>query len=507
MRLLFCCEFYYPSVGGVQEVMRQIAERLVKRGHDVTVATTRLADRDFDEYNGVRIAEFGVTGNLVHGIEGEVGRYRAFVKSFHCDAILVKAAQQWTFDALWPILDDICARKVFIPCGFSGLYEPTYAKYFCELPDILRKLDHLIFYAENYRDVEFVRQHQIGNLSILANGASEIEFCVTPDPAFRSRHGIPEDSVVLLTVGSFTGVKGHQELLEAFVLLKTKGRHVTLILNGNKPPKPSIVTTSAAGVEQSPPRPTGLAGNGGPQRLSVWVRLSRVHAAEGLSGVTRRIWRRLTYVPRRCFKLSRRTVQLGRRAVQVWSEEGAGGVRRRILMRIGTLASRTGLLPRLPARIRVLADPMAFWFAEAGRPSAEKLLIVSDYPRAELVQAYMAADLFVFASNVEYSPLVLFEAVAAGTPFLSVPVGNAEEIARWTGGGLICPAPKDSRGYTRVSPTVLATEIAHAIEDPGRLRALGRAGRESWKKNYTWDAIAGRYEKILRGQGTFGSET
>ncbi|MGT2429915.1 hypothetical protein ACU4HD_16405 [Cupriavidus basilensis] len=145
MRLLFCCEFYFPSVGGVQEVMRQLAERMVQRGHDVTVATTRLAERSFSEHNGVRIVEFGISGNAVRGIEGEVERYREFVTGFDGDAILIKAAQQWTFDALWPVLDEIRARKVFIPCGFSGLYEPTYEQYFRDLPDILRRFDHLIF--------------------------------------------------------------------------------------------------------------------------------------------------------------------------------------------------------------------------------------------------------------------------------------------------------------------------------------------------------------------------
>jgi hypothetical protein len=36
------------------------------------------------------------------------------------------AGQQWSFDALWPVLDEIKARKVFIPCGFSALYEPHF---------------------------------------------------------------------------------------------------------------------------------------------------------------------------------------------------------------------------------------------------------------------------------------------------------------------------------------------------------------------------------------------
>ena len=56
MRILLACEFYEPSVGGVQEVMRQIAVRLVERGHRVTVATTHLPERTSSEIDGVRIA-------------------------------------------------------------------------------------------------------------------------------------------------------------------------------------------------------------------------------------------------------------------------------------------------------------------------------------------------------------------------------------------------------------------------------------------------------------------
>ncbi len=236
MRLLFCCEFYFPSVGGVQEVMRQIAERMVMRGHQVTVATTPLTDRNFSELNGVKVVEFAVTGNQARGIKGEVKRYQDFVVEFPCDGLLIKAAQQWTFDALLPVLDRINARKVFIPCGFSGLYEPAFALYFQDLPAILCRFDHLIFYAEHYRDIDFARAHGIGHFSVVPNGASELEFNVEPDPAFRARHAIPEDSFVLLTVGTLTGVKGHREIAEAFARMHTRGQHVTWIMNGNPPP-------------------------------------------------------------------------------------------------------------------------------------------------------------------------------------------------------------------------------------------------------------------------------
>jgi glycosyltransferase involved in cell wall biosynthesis len=140
------------------------------------------------------------------------------------------------------------------------------------------------------------------------------------------------------------------------------------------------------------------------------------------------------------------------------------------------------------------------WIEEAdGQPGKQVLRL--NLPRRELVETMFAADLFVFASNVEYSPLVLFEACASGLPFLTVPVGNSEEIVRWTGGGVVCPAPKDERGYTRVDPAVLAPHIESLLADVAKRRALGAAGRAAWQETYSWSRIAPRYEAILRGDG------
>lgn len=72
MRILFCCQFYAPSVGGVQEVVRQLAEQLALRGNAVTIATTALPDRDFDMLNGVRVVEFAAAGNAVEGMSGDI---------------------------------------------------------------------------------------------------------------------------------------------------------------------------------------------------------------------------------------------------------------------------------------------------------------------------------------------------------------------------------------------------------------------------------------------------
>lgn len=416
MRILFGCQFYSPSVGGVQEVIRQLAERLVERGHEVTVATTSLLSRDFDQLNGVAIKGFDVKGNRVSGMTGEVEEYQDFVVNGSFDVVMIYAAQQWTFDALWPVLDKIAYSKVFVPCGFSGLYEPGYASYFQEMPEILRKFDNLIFNATKYRDIDFARQHGLAQYSVMPNGASEVEFGVPIDPAFRSRHGIPEQSFMFLTVGSFTGQKGHHELVNAFALMQVpEGRHATLILNGNE-------------VQQL--------------------------------------------------------------------ERGAGD----IFNKLAGLIRTYGLLHTLKQIIRKMKGSSAAprYVAESvNKLQSDKLVLVTDLPRTELTQAFMAADLFVFASNIEYSPLVLFESAAAGTPFLTVDVGNAIEIAGWTGAGVACPSSVDAKGYTRVDVGVLAQTMAQLMTQQDLLQRLGAAGKRSWLEKFTWAKVADLYEQLF----------
>ena len=416
MRILFGCQFYAPSVGGVQEVIRQLAERLVLRGHHVTVVTTKLQTRDFDTLNGVSIKEFDIRGNLVSGMTGDILEYQEYVQGGNFDVVMIYAAQQWTFDALWAVLDKISAAKVLIPCGFSGLYEPGYKKYFQQIPDVLRKFDHLIFHASKYRDIDLVREHGIKAISVIANGASEIEFNVPPDSKFRVQHGIPEQSFVFLTVGSFTGLKGHKELSDAFARLQlSENQHATLILNGNEV-----------------------------QRLEHGVRDN--------------------------------------------------------LIKLFGLVKTHGLLYTFNQVIKKIFGSnisLKEVVETINKSNINKLALVTDFPRSELTQAFMAADLFVFVSNVEYSPLVLFESAAAGTPFLTVNVGNAVEIAEWTGAGVVCSSSIDAKGYTRVDEDALAQLMVALMQQKNKLAALGAAGRQSWSERFSWEKISGQYEALF----------
>ncbi|MAS04277.1 MAG: alpha-L-glycero-D-manno-heptose alpha-1,3-glucosyltransferase [Ahrensia sp.] len=413
MRLLLCSEFYAPSRGGVQQVTRSVGEYLVSRGHEVTVATSRLPGRNGEVINGVKLEEFDIAGNQVRGFTNpdEVARYRRFLVDFPADAILVNAALQWTHDAALPVLDRIRARKLLIPCGFSSLYEPHYADYFAHLATVLGDWDHLVFHASAYRDIAFARNLGLTRFSIIPNGADPDEFAVAPDPGFRASLGIGEEDVLFLTVGSPPQDKGHAELAEAFCLMDDIGRPASLLLNGAWP----FDVVDGAPAERVP-------------------------------------------------------VKLEHRA----------------------RAARQFLSGRARSAL-----PVGHWQQRA-RSRGRKILL-SNLERERLVQAFLAADLFVFASRLEYSPLVLFEAAAAGTPFLSVPAGNAAEIAKWTGAGAIVPAPTDSRGRIRVRPSVMARAMASQARDRAELSRRGHNGRRAIAQDFNWNSIGRQYEAVLAG--------
>lgn len=383
MRILHTVEFYPPAVGGAQEVVRQVSERLAARGHDVTVATSADARRTEDVLKGVRVAEFDVRGNEVRGIEGDVDGYRRFVTGGDWDVVMAYAAQQWACDALLPVLGDIAAPTVLAPCGFSGLRDPAYATYFAGLRERLHQFDALVFHSEGYQDTRFARAADAEGITVIPNAADEREFGGAPRErgAFRAEHGLRDGAPLLLTVGGHTGLKGHAQSMEA---LRAMGAPATLAIVGNTP-----------------------TGRG-------CLPVCRVRAA-------------LT-----------RVVGRGRRVL--------------------------------------LLDP----------------------PRPQVLDAYADADLFVFCSMVECSPLVLFEAMAAGLPFVSADVGNAAEIAEWSGAGVIVPSERRAGGLVDADPRAVASAVDSLLADPERRAEMGASGRRTWEERFTWDAIAGRYEDLYR---------
>jgi glycosyltransferase involved in cell wall biosynthesis len=111
-----------------------------------------------------------------------------------------------------------------------------------------------------------------------------------------------------------------------------------------------------------------------------------------------------------------------------------------------------------------------------------RIRVLENIPRDWVVSAFQEADLFVFGSQVECFPLVILEAMAAQTPFVSTPVGNIPDFAAF--GALVETAPQ------------MAQAINKLLEDQSLRETLGRAAQDEWRARYTWKQIVDQYETL-----------
>lgn len=362
-------------------------------GHDVTVATRKLPNRKSLVHNGVKIVEFDVRPtsdrgmSIVTGLEGEIKKYQDFLRHSDFDVIMTYAAQQWTTDLMFDTLDEIKAKKVMVPCGYSALYTPAYKQYFKELPNHLRKFDATVYMSKDYRDINFAKGHQLRNIHFIPNGADETEFSqpLSEDRKrqLKKKYGIK--GLVIMTIANYTGEKGHEELLYVF------------------------------------------------KRLPV-IRATLISAG----GITPGIG---------CYDMFKTRAE-----------------------RINTSRKFIG----------------------------KQVIMVDGSQRREVIDLLKMADLFLFFSNIECSPLVLFEAAAAGVPFVASAAGNSVEIAKWTGGGIIVKThghPNGRVGADLKNALIQTTKLAY---NPLKRRVMSQTARQNWQKKFTWEKIANDYIKLYQ---------
>jgi L-malate glycosyltransferase len=101
-------------------------------------------------------------------------------------------------------------------------------------------------------------------------------------------------------------------------------------------------------------------------------------------------------------------------------------------------------------------------------------------PREDTVAAYHTADIFLFGSYIEASPLVIIEAKASKTPFVSTDCGNVKE---WQG-GIVC------------SPEEIADNANRLLDNDSARKQLAEEGYREWKEKLTWEAIVDQYEDL-----------
>ena len=386
MKILHTVESYLPRRHGMQEVVTQLSERLARMGHEVIVATSYDPDRRDDVINGVRIADFNVSGNLVKGIEGELDNYQTFLRNSEFDIVTNFAAQQWATDGMITILNEVSGKKVFVPTGFSALNSREYDGYFSKMKGWMNQYDMNVFPSNDYQDIQFAREGGVSKIAVIPNGASEDEFLTPSNIDIRSILGIGGNCFLILHVGSYSGIKGHREAVEIF--RRARIRNACLLLVGSN---------------------------------KAFLR---------------------SFAP---------------------------------------------------------SEYARYFLHPIDRGYLHKRVVAKRFKREQTVAAFQQADLFLFPSNIECSPIVFFECMASRTPFLTSDVGNAKEIIEWSNGaGILLPTRKDERGYSHAGVKESARILEDCFHHPKKLKEMAENGFNQWGRRFTWERIAEEYEKLYR---------
>jgi glycosyltransferase involved in cell wall biosynthesis len=125
------------------------------------------------------------------------------------------------------------------------------------------------------------------------------------------------------------------------------------------------------------------------------------------------------------------------------------------------------------------------------RPYQEWVTIRPSVSDRELIEAYQAADLFVFPSLAEGFGHVILEAMACGTPVLSTTrTAAADLITPGVEGFVVEPC----------RPDLLAERIDWALLHRRDLVEMGRLARATAEK-YTWGRFRARVREILESLG------
>lgn len=239
MKILFVVESYYPSLNGVANVVRYLAEGLVRKGYQVSVVTRLL---DFksrtDVVNGVEIHRFDVNFNLLKFPSGEKSQYLDFVLNSDADCVILECTECVTTDLVIPHLSRLKGQKILHVHGCSGLVKSslfkkcdgflhtighTYNKikafwYFnCWLNKYVKLLDKAIVISETDNGKPYLEKYLGNDVFVLGNAADEMFF-----EDNKLQHDVLKNLVgmksnkYLLSCANYSVVKNQKSMIEQF---------------------------------------------------------------------------------------------------------------------------------------------------------------------------------------------------------------------------------------------------------------------------------------------------
>lgn len=218
-RILIACDFFLPSIGGVELYVKELAVRLSQEDYHVEIATRFLPERKDFYIEGIKINQFKVKGLFkssnkhdTTGIDGDLESYYSFVHESAFDLVIILAQPDTWVAMLLEQKNRGLPPVVLMPSISSYNLNAWVPRGIMDrIAHILRAADMLIAVTENGHDTRMF--HQLGlHFTYIPHAVEKKAGQYT----FRDRHGLKKNVPLLLMVGNFRPVKNHIQLLDVF---------------------------------------------------------------------------------------------------------------------------------------------------------------------------------------------------------------------------------------------------------------------------------------------------
>ena len=236
LNIVHVTQHYYPNIGGIETVVRNIAEEQARQGDDVYVVT-RGANHLEETLNDVRIHRIrgvSIAGqpDLTVPLEIPVDVLKkAFIVHVHSHnslfnlGIALKAKVLGTkIVTHFMAVDTLREHPSPVVRSLGPFYQSMITRTMLNLSDIVL--------AKSHRDLLLLRRRYKARPVYVPDGIGLHYFSEPSNPfLFRKRYHIHED-VILLFIGRLHPSKGPQTLISAIPYMLSEYRHVKVVFIG-----------------------------------------------------------------------------------------------------------------------------------------------------------------------------------------------------------------------------------------------------------------------------------